>query len=56
MPVAIQLMLQFKETTFLTKDDFKSSGRKDTKSTSKTFSADVSTFSNVDIMGNNNGG
>ena len=23
MPVAIQLMLQFTETTFLTKDDFK---------------------------------
>jgi hypothetical protein len=56
MPVAIQLMLQFKETTFLTKDDFKSSGRKDKNSTSKTFSADVSTFSNVDAMGNSNGG
>jgi hypothetical protein len=33
MPVAIQLALQFKETTFLTKDDFKSDSAKGTSST-----------------------
>ena len=33
MPVAIQLMLQFKETTFLTKDDFKSDSAKGTSTT-----------------------
>lgn len=34
MPVAIQLMLQFKETTFLTKDDFKSDKQIEAKNNS----------------------
>ena len=33
MPVAIQMQLQFKETSFLTKDDFKSDSAKGTSST-----------------------